>query len=233
MEKEHYPQTIKNWPEDERPRERLIRFGPGNLSDAQVLAILLGTGDSATGKSALDLARAVLQKFDGFQGLDSAGISEICSIKGIGKAKAAQMKAALELGKRLFSGRGRTGEKFNKSKDVADYYYPRLAGVKKEIFKAVLLDSKNRIIKDVIVSEGSLNASVVHPREVFSPAIKESAAGIIFVHNHPSGDPSPSQEDKTLTRRLVETGEVVGIKVLDHLVLGDGEYFSFLDEKML
>lgn len=233
MGKNNCPQTIKSWPVDERPRERLIKFGPENLSDAQVLAIILGTGDASAGSTALDLARAVLQKFDGFQGLDAAGISEICSVRGIGNAKAAQLKAALEAGKRLLSESGDAERKFNSSKDVADQYYPTLGRAKKEIFKALLLDSKNRVIKDVTISEGSLNASVVHPREVFNPAIKESAAGIIFVHNHPSGDPSPSREDMDLTQRLVKTGEVVGIKVIDHIVLGNGQYFSFLDKKIL
>lgn len=233
MEKETYHQRIKDWPEDERPRERLIKFGPETLSDAQVLAIVLRTGDASGGNTALDLARALLQRFGSFQGLDSAGVSEICSIRGIGQAKAAQIKAAFEAGKRLLAQGGQVGGKFNSSEDVAHYYYPRLAGAKKEIFKAVLLDSKNRVIKEVTISEGSLNASVVHPREVFNPAIKESAAGVIFVHNHPSGDPSPSREDKALTQRLVQTGEVVGIKVIDHIVLGNGEFFSFLDQKLL
>jgi DNA repair protein RadC len=233
MSRESYPQTIKSWPEDERPRERLIKFGAETLSDAQVLAIILGTGDASAGTTALDLARTLLTRFGDFQGLDSAGVNEICSVKGIGRAKATQIKAALEMGKRNLSQQGQTGRKFNSSREVADYYHPMLAGTKKEIFKAVLLDGKNRVLKDVTISEGSLNASVVHPREVFNPAIKESAAAVIFVHNHPSGDPSPSSEDRAVTERLVKTGEVVGIRVLDHVVLGRGEYFSFMDEKLL
>ena len=233
MNEDSYPQTIKSWPEDERPRERLVKFGAETLSDAQVLAIILSTGDASSGVTALDLARTLLTRFGDFQGLDSTGVNEICSLKGIGRAKAAQIKAALEVGKRLFSQQGQGGRKFNTSKEVADHYYPKLGGPKKEVFKAVLLDSKNRVLKDVTVSEGSLNASLVHPREVFSPAIKESAAVVIFVHNHPSGDPHPSSEDREMIERLVKTGEVVGIKVLDHVVLGRGEYFSFVDEKLL
>lgn len=229
-----YREAIRDWPEDERPRERLIKYGAESLSDAQLLAIILRTGDK--NRSAVDLARALISKFGDFRSMDALSISELCSvkdIKGIGAAKASQIKAAFEIGRRMLSGGSKAKENFRTSDDVVNYYIPLMKNLKKEIFKTILLDSKNKIIKDVGVSEGSLTASVVHPREVFKDAIKESAAAVILVHNHPSGDPSPSREDIEITQRLVKSGEIVGIRVLDHVIIGDGRYFSFLDKKMI
>ncbi|MEK7845891.1 MAG: DNA repair protein RadC [Nitrospinota bacterium] len=236
--------SIKSWPEDERPRERLIKYGAESLSDAQLLAIILRTGDKTSGRSAVDLARALIGKFVDFRSMDALSISELCfakdinekPIKGIGTAKAAQIKAAFEIGKRMLSSNSVFKKGFTCSEDVVNYYIPLMKNLKKEIFKTVLLDSKNKILKDVedeIVSKGSLTASIVHPREVFKTAIKESAAAVILVHNHPSGDPSPSREDIEITQRLVKSGEIVGIKVLDHIIIGDGRHFSFLDKKMI
>ena len=236
-----YREAIKDWPEDERPRERLIKYGAESLSDAQLLAIILRTGDKTSGRSAVDLARALIGKFVDFRSMDALSISELCfakdinekPIKGIGAAKAAQIKAAFEIGRRMLSGGSVSKILFRSSEDVVNYYIPLMKNMKKEIFKSVLLNNKNKIIRDVNVSEGILTASLVHPREVFNPAIKESAASIILVHNHPSGDPSPSQEDIEITQRLVKSGEIVGIKVLDHIIIGDGRHFSFLDKKMI
>ena len=226
-----YREAIKDWPEDERPRERLIKYGAESLSDAQLLAIILRIGNKA--KSAVDLARTLISKFENFRSMDSLSISELCKEKGIGTAKAAQIKAAFEIGKRMLSSNSELKKGFTCSDDVISHYIPLMKNLKKEIFKTVLLDSKNKIIRDVTISEGSLTASIVHPREVFNPAIKNSAAAVILVHNHPSGDPSPSREDIEITQRLVKSSEIVGIKVLDHIIIGDGSHFSFLDKKMI
>ncbi|MEE8483000.1 MAG: DNA repair protein RadC [Nitrospinota bacterium] len=230
-----YPrQPIKDWPENERPRERLIRYGADGLSEAQLLSIILGSGSAAHGKSALDIARNLIEIFGNLQEIESASVVELCKVDGMGKTKAAQVKAALDLGKRMVSeDYSPYGRQFSTSEDVCNYFAPFLNNKKKEIFKIILLDSQNFMMRDVTISEGSLTASIVHPREVFKPAIKESAAAIILVHNHPSGDPKPSQEDKSITNKLVTTGEVVGINVLDHVIIGKKGHFSFCDEKLL
>lgn len=230
-----YQGSIKDWPEDERPRERLMKFGADALSEAQLLAIVLATGDSSSGQSALDLAMSLVRIFGGLRSLDAASITELCQTKGIGAAKATTIKAALELGKRLSSELPERRFKVTAPADIFNHFRPRLQYLRKEVFKAILLDTKHQVLKDVTVSEGSLTASLVHPREAFLPAIKESAAAIIFLHNHPSGDPSPSPEDKELTQRLVEVGHLVGISVLDHIIIGTGSpgYMSFRDAGLL
>jgi DNA repair protein RadC len=230
-----YPGAIKEWPEDERPRERLMKLGAVMLSEAQLLAIVLATGDASSGQSALDLAMYLVRTFDGLRALDAASIAELCQIKGIGPAKATTIKAALELGKRLFGEPVQRHLKVTSPQDLVNYFQPRLQHLRKEVFKAVLLNTKHQMLKDVTVSEGSLSASLVHPREAFLPAIKESAAAVIFLHNHPSGDPTPSTEDKELTLRLVEVGQLIGISVLDHIIIGSGSpgYISFRDAGLL
>lgn len=227
-----YRQSIKDWPEDERPRERLLRYGPDILSNAHILAIILRTGSKDC--SAIDLARDLLQRFGTLRALESASLSELCSVKGLGPAKAAQIKAAFSLSKRL---RGEPVDKknpFKTSEDVCRFYSARMDGLKKEVFICSLLDSKNRPFKDITISEGTITSSLVHPREVFSPAIRESAVSVLFVHNHPSGDPTPSNDDIELTKRLVKTGELIGIAVLDHIIVGNnGSYISFLDKGLI
>jgi DNA repair protein RadC len=224
-------QPIKEWPESDRPREKLIEKGPETLSNAELLAIILRTGDASTGQSALDYGRVLMTQFgESLRQLEEASVQEICATKGIGPAKAAQIKAALELGKRFAEEEIKRGEQFRSSADVFNHYREHLSGLKKEEFHVLLLDAKNRKIRDVRVSEGSLTSSLVHPREVFNPVIRESAAAVILVHNHPSGDPSPSQEDLHITRRLREIGEVMGVRVLDHIVIGKGKYVSFVDD---
>lgn len=218
---------IKEWPEGERPRERLLSEGPHALSDAQLLAILLRTGSDQ--KNAVQLAIHLLDRFQALANLASLSVSELCSIRGIGTAKAAQLKAALELGRRSLAPSLSQRAKLISSQDVFNHFFPLLKHVKKEVFKIILLDQKNKVIRDVTVSEGSLTLTVVHPREVFNPAVRDSAASVIFLHNHPSGDPTPSPEDKEITRRLVAAGEVMGISVLDHVIIGDPDYFSFSD----
>jgi DNA repair protein RadC len=230
-----YQRAIKEWPEDERPRERLAKLGPEALSEAQLLAIVLSTGDASSGQSALDLAMYLVRTLGGLRGLDAASIAELCQTKGIGPAKATTIKAALELGKRLSGAPVQRYLKVTSPQDLVNYFQPRLQHLRKEVFKAVLLNTKHQMLKDVTVSEGSLSASLVHPREAFLPAIKESAAAVIFLHNHPSGDPTPSTEDKELTLRLAEVGQLVGISVLDHIIIGSGTpgYISFRDAGLL
>lgn len=224
-------QPIKDWPESDRPREKLIEKGPEALSKAELLAIILRTGDASSGQSALDHGRALSQQFgESFRELEGASIPDLCHIKGIGPAKAAQIKATLEIAKRFAAEELKQGEQFRSSADVFNHYREHLGGLKKEEFHVLLLDAKNRKIKDVRISEGSLTSSLVHPREVFSPVVRESAAAVILVHNHPSGDPAPSHEDLQITRRLREVGEVMGVQVLDHLIIGKGRYISFVDD---
>jgi DNA repair protein RadC len=225
--------SIKNWPEDERPRERLIKYGPESLSDAHLLGILLRTGSGKDGKNAIDLGREILNRFGNLSALDAAAVREICQIRGVGLAKAVQVKASIELGKRVVSVHNGGLPRFKCCDDVASYYMPVMHNLKREQFRCVLLDGKNRVIKETKVSEGSLTTSVVHPREVFIQAIRESAVSVILVHNHPSGDPSPSQEDLKITERLVRAGEIIGIKVLDHIIIGDKRFFSFAQENVL
>lgn len=221
--------TIKNWPQEDRPREKLLDKGAGALTDAELLAIILRTGNASTAESALDHAHLLLGKFDGLRGIDGTSIRELRAIKGIGPAKIAQIKAGLEIGRRLGQQRWEAGSPLRSSEDVYRHFRERLEGEKREIFYVVLLTNKNRKIRDVKISEGSLTASLVHPREVFNPVIRESAAAVIFVHNHPSGDPAPSPEDLEITRRLKEVGELMGVRVLDHVVIGHDRYFSFND----
>ena len=224
-------QGIAQWPETERPRERLLTLGPQMLTDAQLLAILLRVGRH--GSSAVQVGMDILGRLGGVVGLAQCGIEELCAVPGVGEAKAAQLKAAIELGKRALAGPLIKGAKITSSRDLFTHYHPALRDLRHEIFKVVLLDAKHAIMRDATVSEGSLTLSIVHPREVFTLAVKESAAAVIFLHNHPSGDPTPSQEDRVLTARLVSAGEVLGIRVLDHLVVGDGRYVSFADQGWL
>ncbi len=225
--------SIKNWPEDERPRERLIKYGEDKLSNAHLLGILIGSGDRTANKNAIDLSRDLLNIFNDFNKIDQASITELCEVKGIGLAKAAQIKAALEVGKRMSSQSSGKKEKMETSRCFVAHYTPFMKNLKKEIVKLVLLNPKLFVIKDLTISEGSLNASILHPREVMIPAIKESAASFAVIHNHPSGDPSPSQQDMEITHRLNKTGEIIGIKMVDHIIIGDNKFFSFSDEGLL
>ncbi len=223
--------SIKDWPEEERPRERLLRYGTVSLSDAQLLAIILRTG--GRGVSAMDMAIELIDRFGGLMNMEQASLAEYCSVKGLGKAKAAQIKAALELGKRLLGGARNKGPVFSSGQDVYSYFHPKFSGLKKEVFHCAMLDVKNRLIRDSRISEGTLTASLIHPREAFRDAIKESAASVIFVHNHPSGDADPSRDDILITGKLEIAGEAVGIRVLDHIIIGDGQYVSMLEKGYL
>jgi len=211
-----------------RPREKLLRYGPGILSVQELLAIIIRTGSRDA--NAIQLAESILYQFKDLRGINNAGIEELCNAAaGIGKVKAAEIKAALELGRRL-NQQDSEVVRIKSPQDVAAWVMEELRYLQQEQFRILLLNTKNVIIACEEVSRGSLNSSIVHPREVFARAIRRSAAAIILVHNHPSGDPTPSQEDINITRRLVEVGRLVGIEVLDHLVIGDG-VFSSLKEK--
>jgi DNA repair protein RadC len=228
------PGGIRDWPEDERPREKMRTKGAAALSDAELLALIIRVGDATAKQSAIDLGRELITHFGGnLRELASADLSEICQIQGVGLAKAASIKAAFTLAARFQDRKLERLDRFTTPRQVFDYFHYEFRDSRKEYFLILLLDGKNRIIRRVQISEGSLNQSIVHPREVFSPAVKETAAAIILVHNHPTGDPSPSSEDIAITRRLKEAGEIMGIKVLDHIIVGDGEYVSFVERGLL
>ena len=211
---------IKDIALEQRPRERLRRDGADKLSDAELLALLIQHGSK--GESAVDLSNRLISTFE-IDKLNSLSLQELMKIKGIGLAKASKLIAAFELSKRVSS--GKICEKIVKNpSDIALHYMEKLKDLKKEHFIAVFLDSKNKIIKDEVISIGTLNSSLVHPREVFKEAIKCSANSIILVHNHPSGSVEASDEDYRVNKVLIEAGELVGIKVLDHLIVGDGKW---------
>lgn len=221
---------IKELPLCERPYEKLGTVGAEHLSNAELLAVIIKTGTKAY--TAIELAQLVLKlSHDGrLSSLNNLSIEQLMGIKGIGRVKALQIKAALELSKRIATSDGIIHHTIKSALDVSNLLMEELRYLKKEIFKAILLDTKNQVLKIVDVSVGSLNSSIVHPREVFSEAVKCGCNSIIFVHNHPSGDPTPSAEDLQTTQRLESAGNILGIKVLDHIIIGDGKYIS-LKEK--
>ena len=223
--------TIKSLPEDERPRERLLHGGEDQLSDSELLAIIIRDGTPEA--SALELARSLVSKYQTFRQMSAAPLADFYEIKGIGPAKAAQIKAALAIGRRLSEKKLTPGKKFIGSQDVFDHFSELLRDEKKETFWSVLLDQKNQVIKLDRISVGSLMESLVHPREVFRNAIRESAAAILFVHNHPSGDPQPSQEDIEVTKKLVQTAQIVGIRVLDHVIIGSGGFVTLKGQGLM
>jgi DNA repair protein RadC len=219
---------ISRWPKNERPRERLLQDGPQHLTEAELLGILLGKG--TTKKTAIDLARELLDRYESLPKLFSRSPSELTTIKGIGSAKAAILSAAFELVRRIQSRKDADRPLFKRSSDVAGHYLPLMRDLRKEVFKVLLLNRANRFIREVSVSEGTLEASIVHPRDVFREALLEPAAGVILIHNHPSGNPTPSEEDLRITKQLVEAGRLLGIKVYDHIILAGDSYRSLADE---
>ncbi len=224
---------IKDWPAAERPREKLLTSGPEPLSDAELLALVLRNGDAASGSSAVDQARQLLGRFGSLRGLARAGTRELCETRGVGPAKAAELQAVFELARRFAGNTLAPGVRYSSSEEVFRHYHERLRDRRKEVFLALLLDSKNRVLREVQISEGSLTASIVHPREVFAPVVRESAAAVLFIHNHPSGDPTPSREDLEITTRRQEVGTLMGVRVLDHIIIGSGRYVSFVDRGLM
>ena len=217
--------TIHDLPISERPRERLQKLGAEALSAQEILALILGRG--IAGESVMVTAQKLLSRFGHLKGIAGASIEELSQIKGIGIAKASQIKAAFELANRL-EVYSETGKKplVKTPEDVAGLVASRLKGKKREHFLVILLDTRNQLIKVSEISVGSLDTSIVHPREVFKEAITASAASVIFVHNHPSGDPQASEDDIELTKRLSTAGEIIGIDVLDHIIIGGKNYLS-------
>lgn len=209
----------------ERPRERLRLEGAERLSLAELLALVLRTG--VRGQSALAVARVLVRRFETLDGIARAGDAELLAVSGLGRAKLAALRAALELGARLACSPLRPGTRLDSPERVFEHFRARLRRLRQEVFFALLLDSRHRLIREVEVSRGSLNQSLVHPREVFAPALRESAAALVVVHNHPSGDPEPSREDIEVTRRLAEAGEILGVRLVDHVVTGADEFRSF------
>lgn len=216
--------TMKDLPEDERPRERLIRRGSAALSTSELIAIILRTGSRKS--KAIDVANSLLCKFGNLGGLAEASLDELAQVDGIGKIKAAELKASLELGLRLMAFVSEDRPQILGADDIAALLMPDMKYLDREHFRAVLLNAKHRVLGISNISIGCLNSSLVHPREVFKDAIRRSSAAVILVHNHPSGDPSPSHQDIEITKQLVRAGEILGIQVLDHVILGDGRFVS-------
>ncbi|UOQ93877.1 DNA repair protein RadC [Halobacillus shinanisalinarum] len=222
---------IKDVPKQDRPRERLIELGATHLSNQELLAILLGSGTRQ--ESVTSLAQRLLIHFEGVMLLKDATIEELTAIRGIGSAKAVLILSAIELGRRIQQMKPVERYMIRSPEDGADFVMEEMRELKQEHFIVLFLNTKNQVLHRQTIFIGSLNASIVHPREVFKEAVKRSAASIICAHNHPSGDPTPSQEDIHVTRRLQECGKMIGIELLDHLVIGDRKFISLKEKGYL
>jgi len=225
---------IKEMPKQNRPRERFLKHGPEALSDAELFAILLrtgtrgklnGEGELMQGENVVDMSNRLIAEY-GLDKLFDCSLKELQEIKGIGSSKAMQILAIAEIQKRINQSK-KPIKKINCAEDVFDYFHEKLKDKKQEHFYILMLNTQNNIIGDKLISKGILDASIIHPREVFKPAIKNSASKIILVHNHPSGDPQPSAEDEEITRRLMKTGEELGIKVVDGVIICKDKWWSF------
>jgi DNA repair protein RadC len=222
---------IERWPADDRPRERLFAIGPAALADAELLALQLGSG--TRGRDAVTVAREVLATYGSLAEIASREVVELAGVRGIGPVKAARLVAAFELTRRL---RARTPGRrviLSGPEEVYAAFGPLMEGLKREVFRIALLDAQNGLLRDRVVSEGTLSASLVHPREVFKPAILESAASVILLHNHPSGDPTPSREDVRLTRQLADCARLLDLRIHDHVIVGRGTYVSFAQKGII
>jgi DNA repair protein RadC len=220
---QEYKVRILDMQKEERPRERLLKSGAASLADSELLAIILRTGTKQ--ENVINLCQRLLSMYN-LKQLSQTNIARLTEIHGIKDSKAAQIAACFEIARRLEAFSEDSKPKINSPEDVYRRIYPKMREQKKEMFIELCLDTKNQIIKEDTISVGSLNANVVHPREVFKIALAESAAHIIVAHNHPSGDPTPSREDIEITKKLAETGKIIGIDVLDHVIIGDGRHFS-------
>ncbi|WP_026585372.1 RadC family protein [Bacillus sp. J33] len=222
---------IKDFPQDERPRERFVQSGPQSLSNHELIAILLRTGTKD--ESVLQLANRLLTQFEGLRLLKDASLDEITAIKGIGTAKAIQLLAAAEIGRRISNLTYEDRYIIRSPEDGANYVMNDMRFLSQEHFVCLYLNTKNQVLHKQTIFIGSLNASIVHPREVFKEAFRRSAASIICIHNHPSGDPTPSREDIEVTKRLAESGRIIGIDVLDHLIIGENKFVSLKEKGYL
>jgi DNA repair protein RadC len=225
-----YRTTIKDWPEGDRPREKLEQKGASTLSEAELLAILIRTGNK--GATALDLAKRLLSHGKTLRDVAQMSVQDFVDLR-IGKARATSVIAACELARRFPSSMSKEKPVFHSPEDVASIYVPKLRDLKHEEFWVLLLTSANSLIADKMITRGTLNSSLVHPRECFQDALKQSAATVIFLHNHPSGNAEPSQEDIAITKQLVESGKVLGIPVHDHIIVAGGTFTSFADRGLM
>jgi DNA repair protein RadC len=223
--------TVHDLPKTERPRERLKQFGPEALSAQELLALIIGRGVSK--KSVMTIAQELLIKFGNIKAISEATIEELSQIKGIGFAKAVQIKACFELGKRKDLEPEFKDFDIKEPQSVVKAIWASIKDKAKEHFKLILLNARNRILGISTISIGSLNASIVHPREVFKDAISHNAYSVVLAHNHPSGDPEPSEDDLTMTKRLTEAGKILGIDVLDHIIITKTGFFSFKEKGLL
>jgi DNA repair protein RadC len=223
--------AIAHWPASERPRERLYQAGAGALADAELLALQLGSG--GRGRDAVEVAREMLAEYGSLAGVAAREPVELARWPGVGRAKAARLVSAFELTRRLRARPPGVRTALGSPAEVHAAFAPLMEHLPREVFRVALLDAKNGLLRDVIVSEGTLSASLVHPREVFRPALLEPTASLILVHNHPSGDPTPSPEDVRLTRQLVESARLLDLRVHDHVVIGRGAYVSLAERGMI
>ena len=223
--------AISDWPESERPREKLLKNGPAHLSDAELLAIFLRTG--MAGKSAVDLARELLQCFNGLTGLFAADQSAFCQVRGMGPAKYSQLQAVMEMARRALEEKLKSGDAMSSPKSVRDYLRLSLQGKKHEVFVAIFLDAQNRTIATEELFKGTLTQTSVYPREVVKRALYHNSAAIIFAHNHPSGVAEPSQADEILTQSLKQALALIDVKVLDHFIVGAGTAMSFAERGLI
>jgi len=227
-----YEKSIKNWPEDDRPREKLLKNGANALSNSELLAILLRTGTN--GSSALDLARKVMKKFSTFRNMVHTDARDWKEFKGLGSAKIAHVQAALEIGRRYREDEVITGkQKITSAKDIVNIVMPQLRDLKTEVFKVVFLNTDNRIIDISNTAVGTIDEAFPIVREIIHAALQKFAKSIICVHNHPSANITPSAQDKEFTKELSDAGKSLDIKVLDHVIIGDGQYYSFADEGLI
>ena len=222
---------MRHIPKSDRPREKLDRIGPPGLGDNELLANVIGSG--SRGRGALDLANAVLASFAGLHGLTRTSQDELRCVPGVGPARAAQILAAIELGRRTLLRSAPARQRVASPRDAALMLIPEFGAGRVEQFGVMLLDAKHRLVKTTLLSVGTLDASVVHAREIFRAAASAGAAAVVLFHNHPSGDPTPSQDDVELTRRMTAAGAIMGIPIVDHVILADTRYFSFRDAKVL
>jgi DNA repair protein RadC len=223
---------IRNWPKDDRPREKLLRKGSGSLTNSELLAILLRTG--VAGTSAIDLARQIVEKFGSFRNMSHTDMREWKEIKGLGPAKLAQIMAALEIGRRFREDEALiVKQKIASARDIIEIILPQMRDLKTEVSKVVYLNSDNRIIDISDAALGTVNHAMPIMREIFHSALQKYAAAIICIHNHPSGNIAPSPEDKTFTKELTAAGRLMGIKVLDHIIIGGDSSYSFANDGVL
>lgn len=225
------PLMLRDVPEEERPRERMIRQGREHLSNVELIALLLRTGSA--GESVIALAQRLLAQTGGLKGIAQLSFHELTKIHGIGPAKAVQILAGIELGQRLMKELPEERDVIRSPADAVQLVMEEMRFLQQEHFICMFLNTKNRVIERKCIFIGSLNSSIVHPREIFREAIRCSAAGVICFHNHPSGDPTPSQEDLAITERLVMAGETIGIELIDHIIIGDQLYYSMREKGMI